>query len=238
MPDDLGSHRRNNRKTRHLITLLRKTRVKSIRMKILEELRHEFERSRVKPGLEKLRATGKRGAIGVSGWGKRTVQRGEAYAKSPARRNHTWATAGAYARQQAVEREKNRPARDAAKLARRQQRDAARLDRQKQRKTRRAQRAAKRQTRPVTGVRARIQAAGATRQGQKPAARKPAARKPATAARTAQGQPVIPARPAAGAREARAATPATRTPRARAPQGTPVARPARAPRTSRTSKTG
>jgi hypothetical protein len=243
MPD---GHYRHNRRTRNLMSTLKKAKNNDVRKAILEALQREFDRMKESRAGKAI----KRGAIGASNWGKRVHQRGEAYAKSPARRNHTAGSVGAYARQQAIEREKNRPARDKAKQAREKQR----ATRQKQRQTRRAQRAQN----PATGVRGRIQAVRAAGRGRManggngtitrtstprapratPATTGPQRAKRADPPKRATPvKPATPARPSAGAREARAATPATRTPRARTPQGTPAARPARASR-SDASKTG
>lgn len=231
MANDLGNHKRWNRKSRHLIKLLSKTRVKSVRLKIIEELQHEIERAKQ----SRLGQAAKRGAIGVSGWGKRVYAKGEAYAKSPARRNHTRSSVGAAARKAAIEREKTRPAREKAKLARKQQRDAARMARQQQRETRRTQRA-----RQGNGVRARITASRAGRNGQMANGRN------GTITRTSSPRkPAAPARPAAGARASRAAQgsstaakPARTAPAAEPARTAPAAKPARPARTSRTSKTG
>lgn len=229
-------HHRHNRRSRNLMATLKKAKNNDVRKAILEALQREFDRmsqsklgKRVKPGLEKLRAGARRGAMGTSSWGKRMVQRGENYAKRPARHNHTRSSMGAYARKQAAEREKNRPAREASKQAR-----------QQQRQTRHNQRAA----RPATGMRARVQAmraARASRQGQTPK-QAPARTGPQRAKRADPPKRAIPARPAADARKARAAKPAARTPAL--PSET--IRPTRAPRASRaprsaggsTSKTG
>jgi hypothetical protein len=238
---------------------LKKAKNNDVRKAILEALQREFDRM----SQSKLGKRVKQGAMGTSSWGKRVaaggkrvVARGEAYAKSPARRNHTRSSMGAYARQQAAEREKNRPAREAAKQAR-----------QQQRQTRRQQRQTRRQHRQILGtsVAKKVKdiragrAAGTvkrTRAGQTPKRTTPQTPKrttpqtpkrttPQTPKRTTPQAPRSAAagRPAADARKARAASPVTRTARARTPEGAPVARPTRTSRAPRSgggsaSKTG
>lgn len=224
MANDLGKHKRWNRKSRHLIKLLGKTRVKSVRLKILEELNHEINRAKESRAGKAL----KRGAIGTAKWGKRVAGTTVRTTRVAVR------SGGQYARKQAIEREKNRPAREAAKLQHRKERDTARLARQ-QRTTRRAQRV-QQGTSPVARVRKLV----ASRQAPQTTARKPAARKPA-ASRTSRAATAnkpsraVPARPALAERPA-ASERAARSTRTTAPDPAVRVTPAKTARPARTSR--
>jgi hypothetical protein len=232
-------HYRHNRRTRNLIKTLKSSRSNAVRAKILEELKREFD----KMNQSKLGRALSKGAIGVSGWGKRTYARGERYAKSPAPRGSAYnrlIMGLASVRSARLEGGHAAGARAKARQDRREERKVARQTRAKQKAARQAQR----EKNPATTVVGRVKAARAGRNGQmsnggngtvtrtsSPRTRKTAATTgPQQAKRADPPKRTTPSRPAADARAARAAKPAARTPAL--PSET-----IRAPRSSRASRT-
>jgi hypothetical protein len=71
----LGQHARLTRRAKHLITLLRKTRVHSVRQAILRELAHEFDR--IRRGARAAGRTARRGGHAA----RRTARRSRLYAR-------------------------------------------------------------------------------------------------------------------------------------------------------------
>jgi hypothetical protein len=203
---------------------LRTSRSNAIRQKILEELKREFDRM----GQSRVGRALKRGAIGTSNWGRRVGAKTGRAVRTTTRTG--WMVTrycaqklGRYSREQARERERTRPAREAAKAKARAERVKARQARAKQRATRAKQRSTPSRTAWIRNLRSGNPAGRASgRAAPPPRTRTPRPAQAQRASRNGTGATLRPTRTASG----------------QTGRSAPAARPARPARAPRAGKTG